>query len=150
MQKFEESLPMLMNRALDAVMPRYRAVFAKYNITEQQWRILRVLWEQKSCSTSALAERTLIPAPSMVGIVDRLTSKGLVTRTRCDTDRRRVFIEATQAGTKLQARIEPQIDRVYADLLADTGERDWKALIRTLKKFISANEIEPAQTGSLQ
>lgn len=140
MQHFEESLPMLMNRALDAVMPRYRAVFAKYDITEQQWRILRVLWEQQRCSTSILSERTLIPGPSMVGIIDRLTKKGLVRRIRSEDDRRRVFVEATATGKTMQSRIGPQIDQVYAELLEHTGDRDWKALIRTLKKFINANE----------
>ena len=143
MQHFEESLPMLMNRALDAIMPKYREVFAKYDVTEQQWRILRVLWEQERCSTSILSERTLIPGPSMVGVIDRLIDKGLVHRIRSKDDRRRVYIEATTEGQRLQSKIGPQIDRVYAGLLKDTGDRDWKVLLRTLKKFINANE-EPS------
>lgn len=131
---------MLMNRALDAIMPRYRAVFASYDITEQQWRVLRVLWEQQRCSTTVLAERALIPVPSMVGVVDRLAKKGLVRRTRSEEDRRRVFVEATAKGKTMQTRIGPQIDKVYAELLKDTGDREWKSLIRTLKVFINANE----------
>lgn len=131
---------MLMNRALDAIMPKYRAVFAKHGITEQQWRILRVLWEQQRCSTSRLAERTLLPGPSMVGVIDRLIDKDLVRRTRSASDRRRVFVEATAKGRTMQSEVGPQIDRVYAELLEHTGERDWNALHRTLKKFINANE----------
>ena len=140
MQHFEESLPMLMNRALDAIMPKYRAVFAKYDITEQQWRILRVLWEQERCSTTALSDRTLIPGPSLVGVIDRLTSKGLVRRVRSEDDRRRVFVEATTKGKTMQSKIGPKIDEVYADLLSATGDRNWATLINTLKKFIKANE----------
>jgi len=140
MQNFEESLPMLMNRALDAVMPKYRAVFIKHDITEQQWRILRVLWEQQRCSTSVLSDKTLIPGPSLVGVIDRLTIKGLVERKRSDKDRRQVFIAPTAKGLALQEIIAPQIDNVYAELSKQTGDRDWKALIRTLKKFIDTNE----------
>ena len=140
MRHFEDSLPMLMHRALDAVMPLYRAVFAKYDITEQQWRILRVLWEQQRCSTTELAERTLIPGPSLVGVIDRLSKKGLVLRKRSETDRRRVFVEATSKGQRLQSRIAPQIDRVYVELVERSGKRDWDTLQRTLKKFIDLNE----------
>jgi len=140
MQNFEESLPMLMNRALDAIMPRYRAVFSNYKITEQQWRILRVLWEQERCPATTLAEKTLIPGPSMVGIIDRLANKGLVQRTRSAADRRRVYVEATKEGKKLQSKIAPQIDKVYADLRKQSGAADWKALTRTLQKFIDTNE----------
>ena len=147
MQSFEESLPMLMNRALDAIMPKYRAVFSDYDITEQQWRVLRVLWEQGRCTTSALSDRTLLSNPSLVGIVDRMAGKGLVRRTRSDSDRRLVFVEATPAGRALQAKIGPRIDRVYEELMSQTNDRDWRTLLRTLKTFIAANENSPAQVA---
>ena len=37
---FDQSLPMILHRTLDAVMPDYRELFARYNLTEQQWRVL--------------------------------------------------------------------------------------------------------------
>ena len=45
-QEFSRSLPMMLIRALDAVMPRFRDIFKEFGLTEQQWRVLRVLWEQ--------------------------------------------------------------------------------------------------------
>jgi len=44
MPHFHQTLPMMLNLTLDAVMPLYRELFARYDLTEQQWRILRVLW----------------------------------------------------------------------------------------------------------
>jgi len=41
---FRRSLPMLLNYTLDGIMPAYRTLFAQFDLTEQQWRILRVLW----------------------------------------------------------------------------------------------------------
>jgi len=122
-------------------MPSYRAVFTKYDITEQQWRILRVLWEQERCSASNLAEKTLIPGASLVGILDRLSKKELIKRIRSEQDRRRVFVEATRRGSALEEEITPQIDEIYAQLIGTTGERNWNSLVRTLKKFIKANEV---------
>ena len=57
---------MRLYRALDAVMPAFRQVFSEFGLTEQQWRVLRVLWEQGAVPLSSLASATLIPAPSLV------------------------------------------------------------------------------------
>ena len=73
---FEASLPMMLYRVLDAIMPAYRALFAEYGLTEQQWRVLRTLWDNESLSSTDVAARTLIPAASLVGVLDRLERKG--------------------------------------------------------------------------
>jgi DNA-binding MarR family transcriptional regulator len=47
MEEFSRSLPMLLYRTLDAVMPRFRRIFNEFGLTEQQWRVLRVLWQHE-------------------------------------------------------------------------------------------------------
>ena len=42
MQDFSHSLPMMLYRALDAVMPRFRRIFTAAGLTEQQWRVLQL------------------------------------------------------------------------------------------------------------
>ena len=97
---FGETLPMQLYRTLDAIMPEYRNLFAKNNLTEQQWRILRVLWAKNNISVASLSEQTLLPAPSLVGILDRLVKKDLINRTRSNKDRRQVQIMLTKEGQK--------------------------------------------------
>jgi DNA-binding MarR family transcriptional regulator len=82
MPKFLESLPMLLSRTLDGIMPRYRSLFQAHGLTDQQWRVLRALWEQKHLTSAEISQMTLLPAPSLVGILDRLEKKGLIGRLR--------------------------------------------------------------------
>ena len=82
MQSFDHSLPMRLYRALNAVRPRFRALFTAHGLTEPQWRVLRVLWEREEVPFRELAALTLLPAPSLVGVVDRLQNAGLVVRRR--------------------------------------------------------------------
>ena len=99
--QFSHSLPMLLYAAIDVVMPRFRQIFKEFGLTEQQWRILRVLWDIEEVSHSDLARLTLIPAPSLVGIVDRLTKEGLAERNPVETDRRAFLIKITDKGAAL-------------------------------------------------
>ena len=140
MQDFSRSLPIMLYRTLDAVMPRFRQIFNEFGLTEQQWRVLRVLWEQESIAFSDLSAFTLIPAPSLVGVLDRLTNKGLVARRRSETDRRSVFVYATEEGQKLEREVGPRVDRAYADLRASIDKESWDTLINGLEKISSISQ----------
>ncbi len=102
-EQFSRSLPMMLYRTIDVLMPRFRRIFKEFGLTEQQWRVLRVLWEQDQSSLKELAELTLIPAPSLVGVVDRLQASGLVERRPSDVDRRMVQIVALNALRSVSA-----------------------------------------------
>ena len=97
---FSQSLPMMLYRTLDAVMPRFRRIFNQFGLTEQQWRVLRVLIDEPELVVRDLAALTLIPPPSLVGVLDRLEKNGLVRRRRSDRDRRRVFCVRYAEGSR--------------------------------------------------
>jgi len=140
MDKFQNSLPMMLHRTLDSVIPRYRTVFKQHNVSEQQWRILRVLWESDRCTTAELASKTLLPSPSMVGIIDRMMVKELVVRERSKEDRRRVYVSLTDKAKNLQHELVPQIDQVYKNLMDQCDTQAWNNMIETMQTIIDSNK----------
>ena len=137
MNDFYNSLPMLFYRSLDQVMPQFRSIFKQFNITEQQWRVLRVLWEEDQQPLLVLAEKTLIPSPSLVGVIDRLEKLGLVNRIRSVDDRRVVHINATKEGKALQHKVTPLVDAAYLEVQARLNKQEWDTLTNTLQKLIT-------------
>ena len=144
---FDNSLPMILHRTLDATMPDYRELFARYNLTEQQWRVLRVLWSSKKVTSVELSNRTLIPAPSLVGVIDRLTRKELVTRVRSVEDRRAVFVIATAKGQALEEEVSPQVSQIDQRLRASVTAAEWQMMEQVLEK-ISAGASAPAMKAA--
>ena len=134
-EQFSRSLPIMLHRTLDTVMPGFRKIFKEFGLTEQQWRVLRVLWEQDEVALRELADLTLIPAPSLVGVVDRLEKSDLVSRRRADSDRRVVFISATRTGREIEPRIMPLVAGAYAELKQSVDARTWEQLIVGLEKI---------------
>ena len=132
---FSTSLPMQLYKALDAIMPEYRNLFYKYDLTEQQWRILRVLWTENNITVAQLSKFTLLPAPSLVGILDRLVKKNLLIRNRSDKDRRQVQISLTTKGQELQQLVAPSVLAIHSRLKARVSNEEWQSLERLLKKF---------------
>ena len=139
MQEFKRSLPMMLYRTLDTVMPRFREIFKTFGLTEQQWRVLRVLWQCEQIPFRELADLTLIPAPSLVGVIDRLTRRGLARRRRSETDRRNVFVQATEEGQALESQVMPRVDEAYAELRGSVDVATWESLMTSLEQISSVD-----------
>jgi homoprotocatechuate degradation regulator HpaR len=140
-QQFSASLPIMLYRALDAIMPRFRRIFSDFGLTEQQWRVLRVLWESDEVSIRDLSALTLIPAPSLVGIVDRLQKAGLVKRRRSDEDRRIVFVLATAKGADLETQIMPRVQASYLELKQSMHPDVWNDMLSGLHTLTSYESV---------
>ena len=138
-QQFSHSLPIMLYRAIDVVMPRFRAIFKEFGLTEQQWRILRVLWEIEELSHNDLAELTLISPPSLVGVLDRLRSMELVERRRSALDRRVVYIASTEQGRDLRDQIMPAVQQTYFELRDSIDDDVWRNLLDGLDEIIKPN-----------
>jgi homoprotocatechuate degradation regulator HpaR len=137
MNDFERSLPMMLYRTLDTIMPGFRRIFAEFGLTEQQWRVLRVLWEQDQLSLLTLSQITLISPPSLVGVVDRLTRDELVTRVRSVTDRRVVNICLTAKGQALEEKVTPQVTKAYADIDDQLDRSQWHDIYQALDTLMA-------------
>ena len=140
-EQFSHSLPMALYRTLDAVMPRFRKIFNEFGLTEQQWRVLRVLWDLEALTLNRVAALTLIPAPSLVGIVDRLERAELVTRQRSEADRRKVNVVLTSQGAALEDEIMPRVASAYADLKQAVDPETWDRVLEGLNA-ISATRYD--------
>jgi len=139
-QQFSQSLPIMLNRTLDAVMPRFRQIFRDAGLTEQQWRVLRVLWDQNEVTFREMANLTLIAPPSLVGVIDRLETRGLVSRRRSTTDRRAVDISLTAEGRGIERQVMPAVARAYAELKQSVDPIVWQQLLAGLEQVTSASQ----------
>jgi len=128
MIEFEQSLPMRLYRLLDVIMPAYRALFAEHDLTEPQWRLLRVVWERERVTAQEASQATLLSPQSVVGIVDRLVGKGLVTRLRSVDDRRVFYLLPTAKGRELGAVVLPQVQAIHETIDGTLQPEEWMVL----------------------
>ena len=135
MPRFLDSLPMILSRSIDGIMPVYRTLFQEHAITDQQWRVMRALWEQKHLTSKQISEITLLPSPSLVGILDRLEKKRFIGRFRSVEDRRLVYIVPTQAGRELQELMLPKIEEIHDSFMKKVTPEEWGELNRILDKL---------------
>ena len=129
------SLPIALIRAREGTMIPIRVMLAKTNITEQQWRVLRVLSEYGTLDTKTLANRASLLFPSLTRIAATMRKKGLITQTRDELDRRRQFIDITKAGQMILDDNEAQALRIVEGFKKILGIDDYEALLDLLARL---------------
>jgi homoprotocatechuate degradation regulator HpaR len=126
------SLPIALIRAREGVMAPIRDMLAETGITEQQWRVLRVLSEYGALDATTLADRASLLFPSLTRIATTMRNKGLITQTRDKVDRRRQFIEITEDGQKIINDYSAQSAQIVADFQSALGYEDYEKLLDLL------------------
>lgn len=132
------SLPIALLRAREVVMERFRPMLAAHDMTEQQWRVMRILGEQGVTDASELADKAFILAPSLTRIIRTLEERGLLFKHKDENDGRRVLLEITPAGLDIIYKITPESRLIFEDLEARFGREKIDALLDMLDELASS------------
>lgn len=136
------SLPIALLRAREAVMARFRPVLQSQDVTEQQWRVIRVLAEQSPLDATELADRACILAPSLTRIIRSLEERGLILRERDHGDGRRILLSLSEKGLEIIYNVSPASRAVYADLEQRYGRDRIEALLEMLSDLAALKQEE--------
>lgn len=139
MPSTSRSLPIALLRARERVMGPIRAMLSDVGITEQQWRVLRVLHEGGAQEPTLIADRACLLLPSLTRILQKLTEKGLIVRARDRTDRRKQVISITQTGAALiEDNLATSIE-IMDRIKSEMGAERYEALLDLLNELDTAH-----------
>jgi len=144
------NLPRLLLEAREAVMQHTRPSLREHGLSDQQWRVLRVLGEHArepgGVETGRVAREALLLGPSLSGVLTRMERDGLISRARCPQDARRTVVRATPAGLKLVRTLSQTIEAHYAWMEERLGKARLAQLYGLLDSVI-ALEVPDADAG---
>ena len=99
-RKTKRSLPIALLRAREEVMVPIRSMLAQSGVTEQKWRVLRVLEEIGEVEPTIIASEACLHLPSLSRILKSMEADGLIQRKEDLEDRRKRL----SVSPKLDAR----------------------------------------------
>jgi DNA-binding MarR family transcriptional regulator len=110
---------------------------APFGIDGRELGILLVIAGHEPGSQQQAAQRLGIDRTSMVGLLDALEDKGLVSRHPHAGDRRRNVVELTAAGRDTVRRAAKASERAEATLLAPLTDQDGERLRAALQAILA-------------
>jgi DNA-binding MarR family transcriptional regulator len=129
------------------LVSRMTEVFKKFDITRQQYNVLRILRGQfpDPATINLIKERMLEKMSDTSRIVERLRLKGLIQREGGKSDKRAAEISITSSGLELLRKMQPEVDELDGVLTGLTLE-EAKELNSLLDKV---RNCETAETEKL-
>jgi MarR family transcriptional regulator, organic hydroperoxide resistance regulator len=128
-------------RTADVVRRAISRVLEPYDITPQQYNVLRILRGagEQGLPTLEIADRMIEQAPGVTRLLDRLEAKGWVRRQRCPEDRRQVLCWLTPAGLDLVTQLDEPVESADAEAVAELSPEDQDHLLRLLDAVRAAH-----------
>ncbi len=115
-------------------------LFKPYNLTPQQYNVLRILRGQNGnpASISLIQDRMLDKQSNASRLIDKLEDKKFVTRFTCPNDRRQMDISITEKGLDLLTTLDTMIIDSEKNVPIDDSEAD---ILNNILDKIRNNQI---------
>lgn len=134
-------------RRIFQVISQYsREAERETELTGPQLWALQILKGAAPIRVSALASQMYLSAATVVGIVDRLEAKGLVSRTRSTEDRRAVDLDLTPQGQELVTKAPKLAQVLLLNGLEGLADSELAAVVEGMKhmsRILGADSLVP-------
>ena len=153
------NLPRLLLQARESVMAHTRPGLRSHGLSDQQWRVLRVLGELGTVETGRVAREAFLLGPSLTGVLTRMERDGLIRRfgdratfdalrrdgrrarrERDPMDQRRTVVEATAKGRKIVEKLSHSVEAHYGWMEKSLGREKLGQLYRLLDEVIELEQ----------
>jgi len=148
-QELETEILRSLRRILRAVDLHGRGMSRRYGLTGAQVICLREIQRQGDVNPGALAREMSLKPPTMTGILDRLESRGLVSRRRRDRDKRQVLVTLTERGEATLAQAPPPLQEKFTERLARLPATRRESIAAALDEVVALLEAENIDAAPL-
>ncbi len=140
MPRNNENLSLLLLKARENSVACIKPALTKYGLTEQQWRVIRVLFQVGETNAQDLAMQSCILSPSLSRILARLTDDGIVLRKTDSEDQRAQNIRLSAKGKRLHDKIQPLVEKQYKMLSDSVGKEKISRLLALLEAYSESGQ----------
>jgi DNA-binding MarR family transcriptional regulator len=113
----------------------------QFEITVDQWSVLKNLYHHRNLSQAALAELVFKDQPTLTRILDLLCKKELVERRAHPTDRRCFTVHLTPAGTSKVEQLLPEVNTIREKAWENLSPKDFEHFKKVLDTIYTNLEI---------
>ncbi len=126
-------------RAMDVYS---RQLAGSHGLTGPQMLCLREITTHTSLTTGALARAVALSPATLTGILDRLESRGLVSRERRPEDKRRVLVSLTPLGKQIALELPSPLQDRFGSRMTELSTDEQTAIRIALSSIVRMMELE--------
>ena len=115
---------------------------AARDVAVAEWVVMRELYECEAMAPSALAEKIGMTRGAVSKLADRLETRGFVTRTRSDEDRRYQALGLTAKGRAILPKLAALADQNDAEFFSHLDAAGRDAIVRVMQEIVRRHGLK--------
>ena len=124
-------------RLADRLAHHMRLFFKRYELTEPQFNVLRILYvANRPLPSNAIAKRLVTRLPDVPRLLDRLEKAGWIERTRSQVDRRVVETQLSAKGEELVGSLDPALAKMHNEAFAHLSAEELETFNQLLERAL--------------
>lgn len=125
-----------LRRAQIAVFQHFAETMGGIDITPGQFGVLTVIDKNPGLSQTQLGNALGIDRSTVVAVIDRLESRGLVIRAAAPSDRRSHALRLSEEGVRLLRRLEERVRAHERHIARHLSAEDHALLVKLLDRIV--------------
>jgi DNA-binding MarR family transcriptional regulator len=124
------------------VTDNFNDVLKPYDISGEQYNVLRILRGQKGCPANVcvIQERMIAKSSNTTRLIDKLLLKEFVTRKVCPENRRKIEVNITPKGLQLLEELDPKVIEHEQLFASNLNSEELQQLNALLEKYRNVNK----------
>ena len=120
------------------IVRQYRTPLEELELTYTQYIVMMVLWEYGDMTEGEIGKKVHLDSGTLAPLLKRLEKRGLVTRSRLESNERKLFLSLTKQGEELKDRALA-VPRAMRDCIG-LEEEEMRLLKQLLDKALNKME----------
>ena len=133
---YDDRIVRSLRKIIQSVGTYSKKLASLYKVTGPQLSCLLAVKEFETITASQISREIHVSLSTVVGILDRLEEKGLVSRERDQKDRRRVYVSLTDKGQELADTAPPPLQDKLTEALHQQSELEQSTIALALERIV--------------
>ena len=126
-----------------------KSLVKRVGLTGPQLTILQEVASTGEVSVGEVARAISLSQGTVTGILERLEKRGLVTRRRSHSDRRRKMVQVTAAGEQLLEKAPPLMQEVFVERFSSLQEWEQTMILSSLQRLVTIMDAKTIQAAPI-
>jgi len=136
-------------KIIQSIAMNSRSLVKRVGLTGPQLMILQEVVHSAEISVGEVAKASSLSQGTVTGIVERLEKRKLVSRRRSDSDRRRVMVQATQAGKTLMQTAPPLMQEAFVERFGALQDWEQAMILSSLQRLVTIMDAKTIQAAPI-
>lgn len=126
-----------LRKIIQAIDLNSRSLVKRFGLTGPQLVILKEIASVDEISASKIAKEVSLSRGTVTGILDRMVTKGLISKRKGLSDKRRVMLSITASGEKLLEMAPPLMQETFVDKFEEMQIWEQNMVLSSLQRLVS-------------